>query len=393
LRVITVKNKSKRSMARRQEFFEREVNDGLNGATPGEWVIIEAESKERFVGFANPFVSEGSPIKVLMDLKAGEKFEEKDIAPLIEKRLAKSIRHRQQFKVLEGGSRLVFGAQDSLPGIIVDEYENSILIQINTAGFDRHRDVVFSALEKLTAKPCYFFDQADYRAKEGLPTHNSMRPELIRVKENELSYEIDSGVMQKLGYYYDHRVNRSKLHQWLSTTEIGSKKKGVDLFSYCGSWGMNALKAGVGEMDFVDQGNFESCIEKNLTLNTFSGRGRFHRADVFKWLKDCQSSYDVVISDPPAFSKSLKNKSKALGGYQKLHASLSKIVHKGSWLAIGSCTQGVSLEELDQSVALGFNESPWQLSLVDVGLQGPDHRVGHLSDAGNYIKFLLYRVS
>jgi 23S rRNA (cytosine1962-C5)-methyltransferase len=184
-----------------------------------------------------------------------------------------------------------------------------------------------------------------------------------------------------------------KLQNWLASIDSDSKKRGVDLFSYCGSWGLNALKAGVQKMSFVDQGNFEECIEKNLKLNELEGKGHFHRADVFKWLKECNQTFDVVISDPPAFSKSLKNKSKALGGYQKLHASLSKIVHKGSWLAIGSCTHGVSLEELDQTVALGFNDSPFELSLVDVGLQGPDHRVSHLSDAGNYIKFLLYRVN
>jgi 23S rRNA (cytosine1962-C5)-methyltransferase len=380
-------------MGRRQEFFEREVSDGLKVCTPGEWVMIEAESGERFIGFANPFISEGSSIKVLKQLKHGEKFDEDSIAPFIERRLEVSLKHREQFKILEDGARLVFGAQDGLPGIIVDEYESSILIQINTAGFDRYREVVFNTLEKLTAKPCYFFDQAEYRSKEGLPIHSSGRPDVIRVKENDLSFEIDASVLQKLGYYYDHRVNRSKLQQWLSSIEPCHKKKGVDLFSYCGSWGMNALNAGVAEMSFVDQGNFEACIEKNLSLNNFSGRGLFHRGDVFKWLKECETTFDVVISDPPAFSKSLKSKSKALGGYQKLHASLSKIVHKGSWLAIGSCTQGVSLEELDQTVALGFNGSPLQLSLVDVGLQGPDHRVGHLSDAGSYIKFLLYRVN
>lgn len=393
MRVVSIKNKSKKSMARRQEFFEREVVDGMKGCTPGEWVLIEVEKSERFVGFANPFVNEGSPLKVVKKLANGESFSEEDIPAFIAKRITECLEHRKSFGLLSRGGRLVFGAQDGMPGVIVDEYENSVLLQINTAGFDRYRDIVFKSLEEQVAKPCYFFDQPDYRAKEGLPTHESEKPQVIRVIENDISYELGSSIIQKIGYYYDHRINRMKLQNWLASIDSDSKKRGVDLFSYCGSWGLNALKAGVQKMSFVDQGNFEECIEKNLKLNELEGKGHFHRADVFKWLKECNQTFDVVISDPPAFSKSLKNKSKALGGYQKLHASLSKIVHKGSWLAIGSCTHGVSLEELDQTVALGFNDSPFELSLVDVGLQGPDHRVSHLSDAGNYIKFLLYRVN
>ena len=169
-------------------------------------------------------------------------------------------------------------------------------------------------------------------------------------------------------------------------------KNGVDLFSYVGAWGLNALSEGIQKMTFVDQGDFHDAIIENLKINDLEGRGVFVREDIFQWLKKANETFGLVISDPPAFSKNQKNKAKALGGYERLHRGLVNIVKKDSLLAIGSCTHGISLQELDLTVKKAFQSSSFTLTLLDIGIQGNDHPLSHLDEGSSYINFLCYRV-
>jgi 23S rRNA (cytosine1962-C5)-methyltransferase len=391
VREITIRpKKGGRSLLRRQEFYEREVSEGLKGCQPGEWVFVSEGPKSEWglLCLANPTSERSAPLRVLKALKRGE-----EISPdsYVREAVAKAIYKRRLFQQLEKGCRLVYGEADGLPGVIIDEYVHCVVIQINTAGMDQHRDLIKSLLGEETKKNCYFLDNEEYRKAEGLPIYNKDNIPALEVQENGLKYLIKADVLQKVGYYYDHRQNRKTLSDWLKNYE-GEKSSGIDLFSYVGSWGMNMLGAGVEKVTFVDQGDFDQSLKGNLDLNGFTGRGNFERANVFEWLKSCKKTYDVVVSDPPAFSKSLKNKSKALGGYQKLHRSLSKIVHEGSLMAIGSCTHGVTLDELDQTVHQGFQDSEFSCQLLDLGHQGCDHPIEALNSTGHYIKFLLYLI-
>lgn len=392
MREVLIKaKKGGRALYNRQEFYEREVVDGLKGCRPGEWVFVsdDAKSPQGLLCLANPMSQRSAPLRVLCPVKRGSgPSPESYIKESIEKAVAK----RALFSELNEGARLVYGQADGLPGVIADSYQNACLIQINTAGMDTYRDLIKTQLEKLSGKKCYFLDNKEYREAEGLPQYEIEVIPDLEVVENGIRYFVSSEKMQKIGYYYDHRTNRKKLVSWLNEFK-GNKKSGLDLFSYMGSWGLNALNGGVERMTFVDQGDFSEAIEKNLELNNFKESGHFVRANVFDWIKTEKEKYDVVISDPPAFSKSLKNKSKALGGYQKLHRSLSQIVRPGSILAIGSCTHGVTLEELDLTVHQGFNDSGLTCQLLDLGHQGPDHPIELLNSSDHYIKFLLYLVS
>lgn len=382
--------KGGRSLSRRLEFYERDVEEGLKGCRPGEWVIATDGTPDglRVLAIANPMSQRSAHVRVLCPLKRGQIIEPENY---IGEKIKSALSLRRSFNHLSHGSRLIYGENDGLPGVIVDEYLNSVIIQINTAGMDAYRELIKATLSELTHKNGHFLDNEEYRKSEGLPIFEREELPHIEVEENGLRYLIPRGVLQKVGYYYDHRPNRSKLSTWIKRSER-EMNSGVDLFSYVGSWGMNMLSAGLSDVTFVDQGDFEETIKENLKLNSFTDKGDFVRANVFDWLKTNQKTFDVVVSDPPAFSKSLKNKSKALGGYQKLHRSLSKMVHEGSLLAIGSCTQGVTHEELDLTVSQGFGESPFKALLIDLGHQGADHPVEQLNSNGHYIKFLLYHI-
>jgi 23S rRNA (cytosine1962-C5)-methyltransferase len=174
------------------------------------------------------------------------------------------------------GARLVYGMNDSLPGIIVDKYQKYILAQINTAGMDRFRDLIKAEIvKKYPEQKVLFFDNLEYRKSEVLPVHEPEKiAEDLDILENGIHYRISQTVMQKIGYYYDHRENRSKLANLLTRTSF-PKKTGLDLFSYVGSWGLHMLKAGVENVEFVDQANMEVATNTNLELNNFKGRGQF----------------------------------------------------------------------------------------------------------------------
>lgn len=403
LRTVRIKaKKGGRSFLHRDEFYEREVEDGLQGRTPGEWVkVVEGKEDPKgqtpfLVGVVNPLVQQGPCIRTLQSFPNDKAFKSFDPKQYLKYSIERALKKRSYFKYFDKGCRILYGAVDGLPGVIADEYLNCVLLQINTAGMDLYRDYIRENLQELRNKKVIFLDQEDYRKMEGLPLYEREEIPNIEVEESGIQYRISKEVMQKIGHYYDHRINRLKLRNWMENYH-GQLKKGVDLFCYSGSWGLNALAASedLEKVHFVDQGNLGDTLSENLKINGFEHRGEFSRRDVFDWLKEKvqeKEKFDLVISDPPAFSKSLKNKTKALGGYLKLHKAIAKICKPGTLLAIGSCTHGVTLEELDQTVNQAFWDTGMEIHLLDLGIQGPDHLMSSLSDRENYIKFLCYLV-
>jgi 23S rRNA (cytosine1962-C5)-methyltransferase len=283
---------------------------------------------------------------------------------------------------------------DGLPGLIIDQFENASIIQINTAGVDRYRDAIMKTVSDIMETPAYFLDNPKYREKESLPIfQNSQLPDL-KVLENGLKYHIRSEVLQKVGFYYDHRENRLQLMEFLSRFN-NRLEKGVDLFSYAGAWGMSALKAGVKHIDFVDQGDLSHEVLQSLKLNNYSECGSFHRGDVFKFLDQAierKTFFDVILCDPPAFAKSVLQKSQALEGYSKLHRKVFKALGKASFVAFSSCTHYVSHEEFQKNILDAAYKEERKIQLVYAGLQGLDHPVTSLLDRSNYIKSYFYIV-
>jgi 23S rRNA (cytosine1962-C5)-methyltransferase len=281
--------------------------------------------------------------------------------------------------------------------VIVDKYEKYIFIQINTAGMDRFRELIKIETEKTYPKhKVLFFDNADYRKGEVLPVHESAKiEEDLYVVESGLRYKISSNVLQKIGYYYDHRENRSKMAELLKRMKT-PKTTGLDLFCYVGSWGLHLLSAGVGKVDFVDQGNMQEAVTSNLELNNFSGKGNFIRSDVFKYLDEAITAgkkYDVIVSDPPAFTKSEKNKLMAIQGYEKLHLKAMKLLSDNAVMVVASCTHHVGHEELDKTVQEAAFKNSQRVHLLDLGVQGFDHPFSGFNDKGFYIKYLVYSVN
>lgn len=379
------------------ELREEDLVDLPRGVTPGEWIIVENKKNQKsFLAYVNLHSECTHKVKILFAIEDHSAFKAQGVEVVVlERLLTKANDKRKSFKELEHGYRMVHGAQDNLPGLIIDVFLNTVLIQINTAGIDRFREFIQSFCKNLfEGKKVVLLDDEGYRKNEYLPVFSSSEmPEYIDVRENDFRYQISNTVFQKIGFYYDHRFNRKKMEDSIKSM---SRKytNGLDLFSYVGSWGMHALRAGVDHVDFVDQGNMGEAITKNLSMNNLDQRGLFFRSDVFKFLDQKineNTKYDIVISDPPAFTKSEKNKPNAISGYEKLHQKCLKVLNADGLFVVASCTHYVSLDELDKTVQTAVVREGVKLQMLDIGIQTPDHPISSFLDKGNYIKYILYR--
>ncbi|WP_419173238.1 class I SAM-dependent rRNA methyltransferase [Halobacteriovorax sp.] len=365
---------------------ENDIEDSLKSYRPGEWCFFEF-NKAKHIGFVNPNSSRKKNICVY-------KYSQDDPLSLIKNLIKNAVSYRKEIGYALD-SRLIYGEADGLPGVIVDSYENCAILQINSAGMDQFRNDIKTYLNELIDKDVLLLDNEKYRKIEELPTFKKDDlPEVISVTENGFKYKIDRELMQKVGYYYDHRENRRKFEE-LTIRTGQSFKKGLDLFTYVGSWGLHLLRANVSKVDFVDQANMQGVVDEHLSLNNFSGKGTFIRSDVFKFLDGAINSgneYDIIVCDPPAFSKNYKDKKAALKGYEKLYNKIFQIIENGGLLAAASCTQNISMSELDQCVLKAANKIGVSVKLIDTGIQGLDHPISNLDSRSNYIKYLAYKV-
>ncbi|AYF43155.1 S-adenosylmethionine-dependent methyltransferase [Halobacteriovorax sp. BALOs_7] len=363
-----------------------DIEDSLKSYRPGEWCFFEF-NKAKYIGFVNPNSSRKKNICVY-------KYSQDDPLSLIKNLIKNAVSYRKEIGYALD-SRLIYGEADGLPGVIVDSYENCAIVQINSAGMDQFRNDIKTYLNELIDKDVLLLDNETYRKIEELPTFKKDDlPEVISVTENGFKYKIDRELMQKVGYYYDHRENRRKFEE-LTIRTGQSFKKGLDLFTYVGSWGLHLLRANVSKVDFVDQANMQGVVDEHLSLNNFSGKGTFIRSDVFKFLDGAINSgneYDIIVCDPPAFSKNYKDKKAALKGYEKLYNKIFQIIENGGLLAAASCTQNISMSELDQCVLKAANKIGVSVKLIDTGIQGLDHPISNLDSRSNYIKYLAYKV-
>ncbi|MFZ8999778.1 MAG: class I SAM-dependent rRNA methyltransferase [Bacteriovoracaceae bacterium] len=384
------------------DFFHKEIDQSVSQFIPGEWVFIPHFSKNySYVGMVNPFVDKSACLKIagiVPSKKLEDKNESEFSTEFVDDALKKSIQRRQRFKSSLCGARLVYGSFDNLPGLIVDMYKDIILVQISTAGLDRLREQIKAVLnQSFSNHKVYFFDNSNKRSLEGLPQYDNFefeKLENIIIEDAGIEYKLSRDIIQKNGYYFDHTPNRIKLERAINELDI-KFDNGLDLFSYCGSWGMHLLRSGLRKVSFVDQSPIVESIKENVLRNSFDGAAQCVRSDVFKYLDECkqkQRKFDVIVSDPPAFSKGKDKKTSALRGYDSIHQKCVGLLNSPALFAVGSCTKNVDFTDLDQSVKKAFKHHGKKAQMIEMGIQGHDHPFRDFLDKGFYIKFILYLV-
>lgn len=291
--------------------------------------------------------------------------------------------------------RLVHGEGDNLPGLVVDRFNEVLVVQITTAGMELHKQAVIAALDKVL-KPAAIVLRNDSPARqsEGLDnyveTTSGKLPPGVLVEENDTRFEIDVLGGQKTGWFYDHRMNRARMQHYVKNQRV------LDIFSYVGGWGIQALTAGAEEVMCIEAS--ATAIERlhhNAALNGSDERLVSVEGDAFEALKSLRQDrqrFDVVIVDPPAFIKRKKDFKEGLGAYRRINQMAMQVLNKGGYLISASCSYHLDAEQLRDTVLKASRHVDRNAQLIEQGHQGPDHPVHPAIPETDYLKAFFTRV-
>ncbi len=314
---------------------------------------------------------------------------------LLVDRLRHSLALRERLFAPEQAYRLVFGESDMLPGLIVDRYADYLSIQLLSAGMDLLRaEIVEALLEVLpNTRGIIARNDSQLRAKEGLERENVVLwgeiPDEIDMVENGLHYSISLSEGQKTGTFLDQRVNRR------TVASLAKGLRVLDCFCNQGGFALNAAAGGAADALGIDSSQLAvQSSARNAALNGLS-QARFECHDVFDFLKAqaaANQKWDMVILDPPAFTKSKAQVKSALRGYAEINRQALKIISHGGFLVSASCSHHVSEEMLMKVVAEEGRRINRRLCLIHRGMQSPCHPIYLPMPETSYLKFFVFEV-
>lgn len=365
--------------------FEKSIDGSVKGATPGEWVVlVNKKTKEQNLGFINPFRTDGKVARIVGSYESGVSVE-----GFVEARLMAAQKLRDQFLPNQSG-RLFFGSSDGIPGLVIDKFENLIIVQYHMLGAQKISSLILKHLKKLYPE-ITICENTKPEPGEELLAVEAIYPDRIIIKEQGIEYSISKDRFQKTGFYYDHRANRTRLFEFFQKRGLRPKRV-LDLYSYLGSWSAPFHCHLGSQIHCIDQADLEQDFNEFFERYENKSESEFIRSNVTKYLDSVKDSheYDLIICDPPAFKKGQDKKKEALLGYEGLVKRIVPMLKAGSAFAFSSCTHGINHQDLDSLVTKIATRTNKKIQLVDIGLQDIDHPMTSLSDKSMYIKYLLY---
>ena len=300
--------------------------------------------------------------------------------------------------------RVIFGETDFLPGLTVDKYADVLVVQCLALGMEQFKLQIVDLLKEVMAKDgieirgVYERSDANERIKEGLEKHKGfIGPEFdanVEIVENGVHYMVDVVDGQKTGFFLDQKYNR------LAMQRICRDKKVLDCFTHMGTFALNAGIAGASEVTGLDISEFAvSQATANARLNGLDNTVKFRAANVLDELPklyEAGERYDVVILDPPAFTKSREATKNAIKGYREVNMKGLKLVKDGGYLATCSCSHFMTAELLEKTVKEAAKSVHKRLRQVEFRTQACDHPILWSSVAGvpesYYLKFFIFQV-
>jgi len=326
--------------------------------------------------------------------------EEEDNADFFLNKLRIAITLRRDIGVLNSfnnSSRLVHAESDGLPGLIVDQYGEHLVVQFLTAAMDAWRGEVVKALADLTGIHDIFErSDVDVRKLEDLEERVGVLSgdeptERLEIMENGLKFLVDIREGQKTGFYLDQRNNRAAM------AEFAEGKSILNCFSYTGGFTVYGLKAGAESVLSIDSSQDANDLAlENIRLNGLDeSKARFITGDVFKklrTLRDSSRSFDLIVLDPPKFAATAAQADKAARGYKDINLLAFKLLKPGGILFTFSCSGGVSRELFQKIVADAALDAGVEASIIRQCSQGPDHPIALNFPEGEYLKGLVCKL-
>ncbi|MCQ2611235.1 MAG: class I SAM-dependent rRNA methyltransferase [Treponema sp.] len=323
-----------------------------------------------------------------------------DIEGFWEKRISDAWNIRQLYYKNEDSFRLIFAEADLVPGFICEKYCTAegkviLVVQFLAMACEVFRNEILSALTKIV-QPWGIYERsdADVRNKEGLEQKSgwigNSRETVITIVENDIKLIVDLENGQKTGYFLDQKFNRDAIKKFCHG------KKVLDTFTHTGAFGLNAFKAGAKDVTSVDiSEDAVETVNKNIALNNAGSVMKAVCADVFDLLKqyeESQEKFDVIILDPPAFTKSAKMITKAYGGYKEINLRAMRLLNKGGILVTCSCSHFFDPNTFYDMIMHAAMDSHKKVQILEKRYAGPDHPVLCGYPKSEYLKCVIARV-
>lgn len=373
--------------------FDNEIASVMGSFENGDVVIVRD-----FDGYplGRGFINENSKIRVRMMTR--NKDQEVDEA-FLEMRVRDAWEYRKK-TVDTSSCRVIFGEADFLPGLVVDKFSDVLVVQSLALGIDRMKETIVALLKKVlqedgvSVRGVYERSDAKVREQEGMERAKGFIGEPfdteVEIVENGVHYLVDVKDGQKTGFFLDQKYNRLAIQRLCRDARV------LDCFTHTGSFALNAGIAGVREVTGVDAS--ELGVEqagKNAKLNHLEDRVKFICEDVFELLPRLEEQgekYDVVILDPPAFTKSRNSVKNAVKGYREINRRAMKLVKDGGYLATCSCSHFMTYELFTKTIHQAAQNVHKRLRQVEYRTQAPDHPILWAAEESYYLKFYIFQV-
>ena len=373
--------------------YDNEIDSILGSFENGDIVIVH-DFDGYFMGYG--FINTRSKITVRMMSRYKEHPVTED---LLRARLQAAWDYRKQV-VDTGSCRIVFGEADWLPGLVIDKFSDVLVVESLALGIDRLKPLLLAMLvdilkeDGVTIRGIYERSDAKVREQEGLPRYKGFIGEpfdtKVEIVENGVKYIVDVQDGQKTGFFLDQKNNRAAIHK------ICKDKKVLDCFTHTGSFALNAGIAGASSVLGVDASELGIAqARENARLNHLEDRVTFTCADVFDLLPVLEAEgekFDVVILDPPAFTKSRQATKNAVKGYREINLRGLKLVKDGGFLATCSCSHFMDPELFAKTIREAARGAHKRLRQVEFHTQAPDHPILWAAEESYYLKFYIFQV-
>lgn len=373
--------------------FDNEIASILGSFEDGD--IVAVHDFDGY-GLGKGFINRNSKIRVRMMTR--NRHQEIDEA-FLKMRVQEAWDYRK--KVSDTGScRVIFGEADFLPGLVIDKFSDVLVVQSLALGIDRLKNQIVELLKEVLAadgikiRSVYERSDAKVRRQEGMELYKGFIGEPfdtnVEIEENGVRYMVDVKDGQKTGFFLDQKYNRKAIQHLCKDAKV------LDCFTHTGSFALNAGYGGAKEVTGVDAS--ELAVEQailNSKLNGMEDRVKFICRDVFELLPELEEKgekFDVVILDPPAFTKSRNSVKNAVKGYREINLRAMKLVRDGGFLATCSCSHFMTYELFTQTIHQAARNVHKRLRQVEYRTQAPDHPILWAAEESYYLKFYVFQV-
>ncbi len=387
-KAVLKKSKEKRVYSLHPWIFKSDIDHVEGHYVPGEIVNI-TNDKGKFLakGYYNP----NSQIALrIMSYHEDEQIDRS----LIQERIHDAIDYRRTFADLKS-CRLIFAESDRLPALIVDAFNDVLVVQCLALGMERFKgDIIDALISEMHPRGIWERNDVPVRKLEGLEMQTGLLygevPDRVEIMENGIRFLVDVKEGQKTGYFLDQKENRAAIAPFVKNQKV------LDCFTHTGSFALHAGHYGASEVTGVDISEYACAFAgENARINNLDNRVRFVTANAFDLLSEQSrrgEKYDTIILDPPAFTKSRGTVDNAIRGYKEINLRAMKMIRTGGYLVSCSCSQHVLPDMFRNMINDAAKDAKVILRQAEFRSQGKDHPILPWAKETEYLKCGIYQV-